>query len=153
MAMTLNKAQLPQCVRLESSRSKSSNSNLRGLPDPPSQSESDEATFSASGLTKAGRRRRRRLNGGVTIIHPQDPIGTSAERDVLAPQQEDVGGVSLFGTDPAERLQYEKLMAKIAGLERQALAAKKREAAFAIRWIRKAIRNHGIGAQELGFEH
>jgi DNA-binding protein H-NS len=43
-------------------------------------------------------------------------------------------------------------LAMIASLERQAVAAKKREAAVAIRWIRKAIRDYGIEAQELGFE-
>jgi hypothetical protein len=125
--------------------------DARVLHDLTSQSESDEATSSGSGLAKGGRRRRRRLNGGVTIIHPQEPIGTNVERDVFAAQQEEVDGVGMFGTDSAEQLRYQKLMVKIAGLERQALAAKKREAQLAIRWIKKAIRDYGIGAQELGF--
>ena len=75
----------------------------------------------------------------------------SAERDVFAVQQGEAGGVGMFGTDPAVQHRYATLVAKIAGLERQALAAKKREAAIAIRWIKNAIRNYGIGAQELGF--
>jgi hypothetical protein len=81
----------------------------------------------------------------------EQPSGESAEQDVLC-LQEEAGGVGMFGTDPAEQRRYEALMAKIAGLERQAVAAKRREAAVAIRWIRKAIRDYGIGAQELDFE-
>jgi hypothetical protein len=137
----------PRVFKIE----KQQQSDGRVLRDPGLQSETDEATSSVSDLTRPGRRSRRRLNGDVTIIHPQEVIGTSAEREVLAAQKEDVSEVGMFGADPAERLQYERLMAKIANLERQALAAKKREAGLAIRWIRKAIRDYGVGAQELGF--
>jgi hypothetical protein len=136
----------PRVFKIE----KRQQSDGRVLHDPASQSESDEATSSATGSTKAGRRRRRRLNGEVTIIHPQEPIGTGAEGDVSAPQLEDVAGVGMFGADSAEQLRYQKLMAKIARLERQALAARKREAELAIRWIKKAICDYGIEARELG---
>jgi hypothetical protein len=77
--------------------------------------------------------------------------GASAEQDGLRVQQEEAGGVGMFGTDPAAQRRYEALMAKIAGLERRAVAAKRREAAVAIRWIKKAIRDYGIGGQELDF--
>jgi hypothetical protein len=139
----------PRVFKIEKQQSSSG----RALHDPALQSESDEATSSVSDLAKTGRRRRRRLNGDVTIIHPQEPIGTSEERDVFEALQEDVGGGGMFGADPAEQLRYEKLMVKIASLERQAHAAKKREAAAAIRWIKKAIRYYSIGARDLGFEH
>ena len=45
----------------------------------------------------------------------------------------------------------EKLKVKIAQLERQAQRAKNTEAAAAIRWIKKALKDYGIEAREIGF--
>ena len=45
---------------------------------------------------------------------------------------------------------YELLLTQIAKLRRQADAAKKAEAAIAVRWIRKAILEYQIGPDDLG---
>ena len=41
-------------------------------------------------------------------------------------------------------------MAEIELLKRRAVVLKKAEARTAVRWIRKAIRDHGLTAQDLG---
>jgi len=43
-------------------------------------------------------------------------------------------------------------MAEIAKLERQAEAARRREATATVRWIRAAIAQYDIDALELGFD-
>lgn len=48
------------------------------------------------------------------------------------------------------REDYARLMAKILKLERQAEAVKKAEAASAMRWIRRAVADHGLTADDLG---
>jgi DNA-binding protein H-NS len=52
--------------------------------------------------------------------------------------------------DREEGRRYATLMKEIARLERQAVVAKKAEAAAAVRWIRKAIAEYRIRAAELG---
>ena len=56
-----------------------------------------------------------------------------------------------FGVDLEEQRRHEKLLARIALLERQAQRARNTEAATAIRWIKKAINEYGIEASEVGF--
>jgi hypothetical protein len=46
---------------------------------------------------------------------------------------------------------HENLLARIVLLERQPDKPRKAEAATAIRWIRKSIKDYGIAASELGF--
>jgi hypothetical protein len=98
------------------------------------------------------KRRRRRLNGEVTIIRPssqalgegatsENPIGASR-----APTDDD----GRFGVPLETQRRHQKLLARIALLERQADKARNAEAATAVRWIRKAIKDYGISAEELG---
>jgi hypothetical protein len=49
-----------------------------------------------------------------------------------------------------KRGRYEVLLTQIAKLRRQADAARKAEAAIAVRWIRKAILEYQIGPDDLG---
>jgi hypothetical protein len=55
-----------------------------------------------------------------------------------------------FGVDEEDGRRYVTLTKEIARLESQAEVAKKAEAAAAVRWIRKAIGEHEISAEELG---
>ena len=121
-----------------------------------------DAASSGPGSTEVGRRRRRRLNGAVTIIRPQlhephgvrdESFGERAESDLIAARRLHRDEIGAFGTDRAAQLRYQKLLLRIAELERQAHAAKEREAAAAVRWIKKAIRDYGIRAKDLGFEN
>jgi hypothetical protein len=93
------------------------------------------------------KRRRRRLNGEVTIIRPpSQSVGEGASSTEGAPTHED----GRFGVALEAQRRHEKLLARIALLERQADKARNAEAATAIRWITKAIKDYGISAEELG---
>lgn len=45
---------------------------------------------------------------------------------------------------------YERLMAEIRDLDHQAEAVRKVESAEVVRWIRKAIVDYGLDAEDLG---
>ena len=97
------------------------------------------------------RRRRRRLNGEVTIIPP--PLQAVGDEPTRAKpdSQPQSSALGRFGVDLEEQRRHEKLLARIALLERQAQRARNTEAATAIRWIKKAINEYGIEASEVGF--
>jgi len=100
------------------------------------------------------RRRRRRLNGEVTIIRPpsQERKAVGDEPTRAKPDsQPQSSALGRFGVDLEEQRRHEKLLARIALLERQAQRARNTEAATAIRWIKKAINEYGIEASEVGF--
>ena len=101
------------------------------------------------------RRRRRRLNGEVTIIRPSSQaVGdepTGSKPDSIGDSQPQSSALGRFGVDLEEQRRHEKLLARIVLLERQAQRAQNTEAATAIRWIKKAINGYGIEASELGF--
>ena len=105
------------------------------------------------------RRRRRRLNGDVTIIRPmshepnavRDEFTTGGSKpDSTEDSQAQSSDVGRFGVDLEAQTRHEKLKVKIAHLEREAQRAKSTEAAAAIRWIKKAIKDYGIDAREIG---
>ena len=99
------------------------------------------------------RRRRRRLNGVVTIIRPmasRRAIKASSNADSIRDSQAQSADAGRFGVDLEAQTRHEKLKVKIAQLERQAQRAKNTEAAAAIRWIKKAIKDYGIDAGEIG---
>lgn len=109
---------------------------------------------SLDGVSPVPRRQRRRKNGEVTIIRPErvdehevngaDSHGSLAE----TPQ---------FATLPLNfdflttRQRYEQLRSQIAKLEREAQKLRAQEAAHAVRWIRRAIEDYGLTAEDLGF--
>ena len=80
-------------------------------------------------------------DGFTTGDSKPDSIGDSQARS------SDVGR---FGVDLEAQSRHEKLVARIAQLERQAETARKAEAAAAVRWIKKAIDEYGLEARELG---
>jgi len=100
------------------------------------------------------RRRRRRLNGEVTIIRPpSQAVGdepTESRRNSLGDARAQGSDLGRFGVDMETQRRHEKLLARIALLERQAQRAQNTEAATAVRWIKKAINKYGIKAVELG---
>ena len=71
--------------------------------------------------------------------------------DSLGNSQARSSDVGRFGVDLEAQSRHEKLVARIAQLERQAETARKAEAAAAVRWIKKAIDEYGLEARELGF--
>ena len=96
------------------------------------------------------RRRRRRLNGEVTIIRPpSQAVGDERTRANSQAQSSDLGR---FGVDLEAQRRHEKLLARIALLQRQAQKVQNTEAAAAVRWIKKAINEYGIEASVLGFQ-
>ena len=70
--------------------------------------------------------------------------------DSIGDSQARSSDVGRFGVDLEAQTRHEKLKVKIAQLERQAQRAKNTEAAAAIRWIKKAIKDYGIDAREIG---
>jgi len=117
------------------------------------------AASNTSEVTQA-RRRRRRLNGEVTIIRPmlQEPSAMhdefttgDSEPDSIGDSQARSSDVGRFGVDLEAQSRHDKLMARIARLESQARTARKVEAAAAVRWIKKAINEYGLEAREVGF--
>lgn len=98
------------------------------------------------------RRRHRVTHGEVTIIRPVASDLSETERlSELDGPAEGHGALPHFGVEPQEQRRYATLMAEIARLKLQAQAAKRTEAAAAVRWIRKAIAEFEIGAADLGF--
>jgi hypothetical protein len=80
-----------------------------------------------------GRRRRHIKHGSVTIVRPAPPSARElAERARIAKEQ------------------YERLRAEISELDRQIEARRKAEVGEAVRWIREAIAEYGLGAKDLG---
>ena len=55
------------------------------------------------------------------------------------------------GFDAYEWPVYPKLIAQIEELKRKAYALRERESAQALVWIKGAIRQYGLSAQDLGF--
>lgn len=81
----------------------------------------------------ARRRRRQKKHGDVTIIRPERPCTSK---------------LAGFRREAMER--YERLMAEIRDLDHQAEAVRKVESAEVVRWIRKAIVDYGLDAEDLG---
>lgn len=95
-------------------------------------------------------RRRRVPRGEVKIIRPAATASSSTPLEHKSETEQPTGlGLSDFGVAPEEKSRYTKLMTEISRLERQAKAAKETEAAAAVSWIRKAIADYGITADDL----
>ena len=85
------------------------------------------------GSAVVSRRRRHSKHGGVTIVRPAPPSACElAERARIA------------------KVQYERLRAEISELDRQIAAAREVEVGKAVRWIREAIAEYGLRAEDLG---
>ncbi len=113
-------------------------------------------TLSNLELPSSPRRRRRRLHGDVKIFHPvADDIGPPtpdkrALRLALIVEARVPRAASRkFGNDPRLLKRYEQIVAKITRLEQQVQALREKEKSDAIRWIRKAMQQHGIDVREL----
>jgi hypothetical protein len=113
----------------KSQRSQMTSNRAEGRP-----AEHDEALAEALAPASPRRSRRRASHGKVTIIRPPPPVASIqpplSHRDAIT--------------------EYEAVMAEIELLKRRAVVLKKAEARTAVRWIRKAIRDHGLTAQDLG---
>jgi hypothetical protein len=110
------------------------------------------------------RKKRRQLHGEVTIIRSSEapqvlqeaaaPI-TPTSPEPASPVAPRPASDSPAGPGHATSLldnwpRYPKLIAQIKALEAAAEQAKHREAAEAVRWIKQAIRAHGLTPQDLG---
>ena len=115
---------------------------LASLPESPS-------------VPRLRRRKSPRLHGDVTIIRPpQDrplPAGTgiSDGDPASATVPRERRGAPVRPTDGAGP-RYLKLLARIRLLQAQAERARQREAAAAIRWIKRDIDRYGLTAKDLG---
>ena len=110
------------------------------------------------------RRKRRQLHGNVTIIRPRDktlqepgagrPVPAAAALSdgdrAHATVSRERRGAALRPTDNAWP-RYPKLLARIRLLQAEAERARQREAAAAIRWIKRDIVLYGLTAEDLGF--
>ena len=111
------------------------------------------------------RRKPRQLHGDVTIIRPpQDETLQETDADGSLPAGAAISdgdpasatvtrerrGASLWPTDDAWP-RYPKLLARIRLLQAQAARARQREAAAALRWIKRDIVRYGLTAGDLGF--
>ena len=110
------------------------------------------------------RRKRRQLHGNVTIIRPRDktlqepgagrPVPAAAALSdgdrAHATVSRERRGAALQPTDDAWP-RYPRLLARIRLLQAEAERARQREAAAAIRWIKRDIALYGLTAEDLGF--
>jgi hypothetical protein len=101
------------------------------------------------------RRKTQRLHGDVTVIRPEPPsVIDSASQEKATPPKPSIAasfsaraGESDF-TD-VDWPRYPKMLARLRTLELQADRLRRREAADAIRWIKRAIRTYRISISEL----
>jgi hypothetical protein len=94
------------------------------------------------------RTRRRAPHGKVTIIRPAPaPAGAAQLQPAVA---NDHGVAALPLVVPGVNSRYDAVMAEIERLKRRAAVLKEAEARNAVRWIRKAISEHGLTAKDLG---
>ena len=130
--------------------------------------ESDEVATSFTGshteaivqrVVPIKRRRRVIRHGEVTIIRPQPSDGEgervlTAAEESTAPTAELVSPGKLTQEFTALKRRaladLAAIQSEIRQLERQAEAVRKVEAARAVRWIRKAITEYGLGCDDLG---
>ena len=113
----------------------------------------DEAVTPSS--PRFGKRKRRVLNGRVTIIRPMlEPESVPiAPAEIPGPPQDlrdRQGELGPFRMGAAAERRYDRLMKAIRRLEIQAAAAREAEAAAAVRWIQRTMARHGIRACEVG---
>jgi hypothetical protein len=90
------------------------------------------------------RSRRRAPHGAVTIIRPAPPVASDGAETLQRPS----GKNDMVDRDAITR--YEAVMAEIESLKRHADVLRKAEARRAVRWIRKAMFDYGLTAQDLG---
>lgn len=99
------------------------------------------------------RKKARQRHGEVTIIRPEAP---KEEPTTVAANEASDGGVQPQGDELSHPGQeenwprYPALLRELRMLQAQAQEIKKAEVAATLRWIKAAIRDHGITAQELG---
>jgi len=115
-------------LALQDDKAQVSQATSNPVEGPPSVQ--DEALAPAS-----SRRSRRASHGKVTIIRPPPPVAS---------------GPAEARQRPAGNIGYDAVMAEIEWLKRRAAALRKAEARSAVRWIRKAILDYGLTAQDLG---
>lgn len=121
----------------------------------PEESAAEPAPESAATTTgtslSAHRRPRSPRSSKVTIIRPSatdsDPAGDADSHD------ETVSPLAWATTPASGELvaRLAALNAEIEELQRQALEAKRAEAAEAVRWIKRAIADYDLTAADLGF--
>jgi len=107
------------------------------------------------GSPRLGKRKRRVLNGRVTIIRPvleskalpMEPAEVSGPQKDLRGRPTELGS---FRMRAAAERRYERLMKAIQRLEIRAAAARRAEAAAALRWIRRTMARYDIRAGEVG---
>lgn len=137
-------------------------------PTPDTVDESREATgptgsaedASVQAVSSIKKRRRVRRHGEVTIIHPQpsdDPrdgtLAAGAQASAAAAAEPSYTNSFLEDITALERralADRAAIQSEIRKLERQADAARKVEAAGAVRWIRKAIAEYKLASADLG---
>jgi hypothetical protein len=107
------------------------------------------------GAPHLGKRKRRVLNGRVTIIRPglgsealpMEPAEASGPQQHLRDRPSELGP---FRMRAAAERRYDRLMKAIQRLEIRAAAARRAEAAAAVRWIRRTMARYEIRACEVG---
>lgn len=140
-----------------------------GSSDPSSAVKSSDETSGRSSeqyapqpVVQSKRRRRPKKNGEVTVIRPgrtdvaratslrsnsgeSSPVTAPASRNLEQGFDFDIATIR-----SRTSASYASIMASIQKLERQAEAIWKAEAAEAARWVRQAIADYGLTAQDLG---
>jgi hypothetical protein len=102
-----------------------------------------------AGAPQAPRRTRRRApHGKVTIIRPAADAAATAHAQPAPASDHGIAALAL-GV-PGSNSRYDAVMAEIERLKRRAAVLKEAEARDAVRWIRKAISEHGLTAKDLG---
>ncbi len=121
---------------------------------PPASSQAEKVDLRPAPRESSPHRRRRRvLHGEVKVIRPspRELLDEAAQQASDLPgRPEPSYGLLDFDMISEAKGRYELLLTQIAKLRRQADAAKKAEAAIAVRWIRKAILEYQIGPDDLG---
>ena len=94
------------------------------------------------------RKKARRRHGEVTIIRPEAP---KDEAPMSAANEVPDGGLRPQGDGQgADWPRYPALLRELRLLQAQAQEVRQAEVAATLRWIKAAIRDYGITAQELG---
>lgn len=102
-------------------------------------------------------RRSRRKHGAVIVIRPERLAdqelgsGDSRESPTSKPQATSLARDFAFQAS-LDRERFETLRAQIVKLEREAEKLRAQEAAKAVRWIRRAIEDYALTAEDLGFK-
>jgi hypothetical protein len=97
------------------------------------------------------RHRRRDVHGKITIIRPERTTAFAAGGPDRLPIEQESSVFSSLSRDSDLVARYDVVMAEIEALRRKAVELRKIESAGAVRWIKRAIADYDLTAEDLGF--